>query len=202
MKRLAVTVLLLSCLAAAGADVAAAPAPAETAPASDAGLRNPFWPIGYEGKRETITAEVRVAPRSKDDVEKELAAKKAAEAAAEEAEKTKRDAAAAAARKAAEEAEKARIVTDEHWRAARAALRFGGRVKVRSEDGAEERSSVMINGNTYADGDLVSFNHGRNRFTWRVSGLTAGQKLRLERVRYRNLDETKTRDKAEKGKGE
>lgn len=193
MKRLLTTVALMSAAVSASAD--------------DPGVRNPFWPVDYEGKREAITAEVRVQPKTQADIEKERAAKKAAEEearlTAEEkavqaaAEKARREA--EAAKKAAEEAEKAKIITAEHWTKARAALRFGGRVKVRTEDGAEERSCVIINGNAYADGDLVSANHGRNRFTWKVTGLTNGSKLKLERVKARNLDEASGK-KAEDGK--
>ena len=180
--------LTVLCLAA----VAASAEPA--APAG--GLRNPFWPDGYEGRRETITAEVRVQPKSREDAERELAAKKAAEEQArlsaeekarQEAEEKARQAA-AAAKKAAEEAEKAKIITGEHWAKARAALRIGGRVQARTEDGAEHRLCVLINGNAYADGDLISFNHGINRFTWRVTGLGEGGKLKLVRIKARNLD--------------
>lgn len=180
---------------------------AVSASAETPGVRNPFWPVDYEGRREAITAEVRVQPKTKADIERELAAKKAAEeqarlsaeekAAQAAAEKARREA--EAAKKAAEEAEKAKIITSEHWAKARAALNFGGRAKVRTEDGAEERSCVIINGNAYADGDLVSVNHGRNRFTWKVTGLMDGGKLKLVRVRARNLDEKPGR-KTEDGK--
>ena len=168
------------------------PAP-EKPTAEEGGVRNPFWPIGYEGTRERITAEVRVVPKKREEIERERAAAKAAEEEAArkaaDAEAAKKAAAELAAKKAAEEAEKAKIITAEHWKQARAALRIGGRVKVRTEDGTEERSSVIVNGNTYVDGDLVSINHGRNRFTWRVTGLTDGQKLKLVRIKARNLDE-------------
>lgn len=193
MKRLLTTVALVSA--------------AVSASAGDLGVRNPFWPVDYEGRREAITAEVRVQPRTQADIEKERAAKKAAEEAARltaeekarQAEAEKKRLAEAAAKKAAEEAEKAKIITAEHWTQARAALRIGGRVKVRTEDGSDERSCVIVNNNAYADGDLISFNHGRNRFTWRVTGLTDGSKLKLVRVKARNLDE-QPRIKAEDGK--
>ena len=184
MKRFVLALLALSAAPLAAADAA---------PAAE-GPRNPFWPIGYEGKREAITAEVRVVPRKQEEILKEREAAKAAAEAAEAAKvaaaEARKKAAEEAKRKAEEEARKAKIITDEHWARARKALRIGGRVKVRTEDGAEERSSAVINGNTYVDGDLVSFNHGRNRFTWRVTGLTdGGGKLKLVRVRARNLDD-------------
>lgn len=200
MRCLLVTVSALwtaAVVAAAEAPAAEAPVPAQPAAAAPAseegGVRNPFWPIGYEGRRERITAEVRIVPKKREEIERERAAAKAAEEAAArkaaDAEAAKKAAAELAAKKAAEEAEKAKIITAEHWMQARAALRIGGRVRARTEDGAEQRLSVLINGNTYVDGDLVSFNHGINRFTWRVTGLTEGGKLKLVRVKARNLDE-------------
>ena len=61
-------------------------------------------------------------------------------------------------------------------------------MRAQTEDGAEQRLCVLINGNAYADGDLISFNHGINRFTWRVTGLGEGGKLELMRIKARNLD--------------
>ena len=36
-------------------------------------LRNPFWPIGYEGEREEISAEMRVAPKAAPKTERQHA---------------------------------------------------------------------------------------------------------------------------------
>ena len=162
------------------------------------GVRNPFWPMGYEGARETISPNVRekpkkaepkkappaltVAERKKQEAEK-AAAEKAAKEAAEKAAREK------AAKEAAERAEerKKREITGAHWDAARAALKFGGRVKLREGD-EHANSSVVINGKVYADGDLISITHDSRRFTWRVEGLSDKSKLRLVRIRAKYIE--------------
>ena len=170
------------------------------------GVRNPFWPMGYEGVRETISPNVRkkpkkaepkkappamtVAERKKQEAEK-AAAEKAAKEAAEKAAREK------AEKEAAERAEaerKKREITGAHWDAARAALKFGGRVKLR-EDDASENSSVVINGKVYADGDLISITHDSRRFTWRVEGLSDKSKLKLVRIRAKYLEKPGEADK-------
>ena len=110
------------------------------------GVRNPFWPMGYEGVRETISPAVRERPKTPAASAKKTpprpaitAAERAARAAAEKA--AKEAAEKAAAEKAAKEAaaraaaeRKRREITGAHWEAAKAALKFGGRVKVREDD--------------------------------------------------------------------
>ena len=161
-----------------------APSTSETLP------RNPFWPLGYEGTREKITSEMRVVPKPPEQVkaerEAEMLEKKTREQMAQEAE---------AARVEAER--RARIVTPEHWQAAYRTLRIGGRVKAGADDG-RTASSVMINGKVYGDGDLISITHGANRFTWRVTGLTDGKSVRLERVHARHLGAKATGDQQKK----
>jgi len=163
------------------------------------GVRNPFWPMGYEGVRETISPGVRkkpkkvepkkappamtVAERKKQEAEK-AAAEKAAKEAAEKAAREKAEKEAAAR---AEAERKKREITGAHWDAARAALKFGGRVKLH-EDDARENSSVVINGKVYSDGDQISFTHDSRRFTWRVEGLSDKNKLKLVRVRAKYLE--------------
>ncbi len=170
------------------------------------GVRNPFWPMGYEGVRETISPNVRkkpkkaepkkvtpamtVAERKKQEAEK-AAAEKAAKEAAEKAAREK------AEKEAAERAEaerKKREVTGAHWDAARAALKITGRVKLREGD-ANENSSVVINGKVYADGDLISITHDSRRFTWRVEGLSGKSKLKLVRIRAKYLEKPGEADK-------
>ena len=155
---------------------------------SGTAVRNPFWPIGYEGKREVITPEVRVAPKKAEQIrqEQETASAKVRAAAAE-----------AAAKARAEAAEREKIVTEEHWTAAYKSLRIGGRVRAKLDDGRES-SSVVINGKTYGDGDLFSVTQGKNRFTWRVQGLTDGKTVRLSRVAARHLDGARRQDNSEK----
>ena len=175
------------------------------------GVRNPFWPMGYEGVRETISPNVRkkpkkaepkkappamtVAERKKQEAEK-AAAEKAAKEAAEKAAREKAEKEAAAR---AEAERKKREITGAHWDAARAALKFGGRVKLH-EDDARENSSVVINGKVYADGDLLSITHDSRRFTWRVEGLSGKSKLKLVRIRAKYLEKPgETDKKSDKG---
>jgi hypothetical protein len=182
--------------------------------AADEGLRNPFWPKGYEGERTPISAEVRKKPKPKpkpkvpkvdqkaaaaDKVAKEAAAKKdaaakeaaAREAAAKEAaakEAAAKAAAEKAAREAAEkaEAERKREITPEEWKKARKSLKFSNPAVVKTQDG-QVRATISINGNIYGDGDYMSTTLDNIRFTWRIRWEDGGQKLRLEHVRARRL---------------
>ena len=177
------------------------------------GVRNPFWPMGYEGERETISPNARPKPKPKPASAKAggakapppvTAAERAAKAAAEKA--AKEAAAKAAAEKAAKEAaaraeaeRKKREITSAHWEAAKKALVVGGRVKLR-EDDVLQNTSVVINGKVYADGDQISFTHDSRRFTWRVEGLSDKNKLKLVRVRAKYLEKPgKAGEKSDKG---
>ena len=165
------------------------------------GVRNPFWPMGYEGERETISPNARPKPKPKPASAKAggakapppvTAAERAAKAAVEKAAKEAAEKAAAekAAKEAAARAEaerKKREITAAHWEAAKKALVFGGRVKLR-EDDVLQNTSVVINGKVYADGDQISFTHDSRRFTWRVEGLSDKNKLKLVRVRAKYLE--------------
>ena len=133
-------------------------------------LRNPFWPIGYEGEREEISAEPRVAV-------------KAAPEAKEETEETA---------KAQQETRQMIMerATSRNWAAARKSLRIGGTVLARQPDGST-KSSIFINGRDYVDNDLVSVNFEGHRFTWRVTGLTGTGTLKLQRVRVRPLESSR-----------
>lgn len=137
-------------------------------------VRNPFWPIGYEGVKEEISAEPKVETRSAD------------------ANETDDTATAGAVAQAAAQAElAAQIVSSKSWAEARKTLRISGTTTVTDIRG-RKRQSVIINGLTYGNGDLISVNHEGHRFTWRVQGLTEGSTLRLLRVRARDVeDDTK-----------
>lgn len=157
--------------------LAASPSqPTQPAQLSGTAVRNPFWPIGYEGKRESITSEVRVVPKKPEQIQKE------------------RESVSAKAR--AEAAEREKIVTEEQWTAAYKSLRIGGRVRAKMDDG-HETSSVIINGKTYGDGDLISVTQGKNRFTWRLRGLTDGKTVRLDRVAARHLEGARAQDNSD-----
>lgn len=131
-------------------------------------LRNPFWPVGFEGPREAIGPEPKVAVRT---------------AATNELETTT---AVAAARRADDADTDEESVTARHWIAARNTLRIGGQTTATDADGSR-RQSIVINGNIYGNGDVISVNHETRRFTWRVEGLTEGKTLRLIRLRVRDL---------------
>ena len=174
------------------------------------GVRNPFWPMGYEGVRETISPNVRKKPKKAEPKKappamtvaerKKLEAEKAAaeKAAKEAAEKAAREKAEKGAAERAEAERKKREITGAHWDAARAALKFAGRVKLRED--ANENSSVVINGKVYADGDLISITHDSRRFTWRVEGLSDKSKLKLVRIRAKYLEKSGEADnKSDKG---
>ena len=130
-------------------------------------LRNPFWPIGYEGEREEISAEARVTVKAVQETKEEDQTARA------EQETRQR---------AMEQA------TSRNWIAARRTLRIGGTVFAKQPDGST-RSSVFINGRDYVDNDLISINYEGRRFTWRVTGLTDNGTLKLERVRARPLED-------------
>ena len=152
-------------------------------------IRNPFWQIGYEGKREVISAEVREKPKPVEVVQSKPEEDQTAVAAAAAA------AAAAAEAERLAAAERAKIITTQHWAEARKALRIGGRVKVRLPDNSLS-TSVMINGHAYGDGDFVVFEHDGRRFSWRVTGLTDNGTLKLKRVKAQKLgEETTPQDK-------
>lgn len=127
-------------------------------------VRNPFWPIGYEGVREVISAEPVVEVKS------------AATA-------TEDDTATAVMA-----AQSSQTISPRQWVEARKSLRIGGLVIVTDNDGAK-RQCAMINGHAYGDGDLISVNHNGRRFTWRVQGLTKGATIKLKRVRAKRIDD-------------
>ena len=132
-------------------------------------LRNPFWPIGFEGEREEISAEPRVSVKSAPDTKEEVQTAKSQQETRQR--DMKRD-------------------MSRSWIAARKTLRIGGTIYAKQPDGSM-RSSVFINGRDYADDDLVSVNHEGHRFTWRVTGLTDKGTLKLERVRSRPLEDSR-----------
>ena len=151
-------------------------------------------------KPKTPKVNPKPAPEAKAAKEKEAAEKKAS---AERAEAAKKEAAAreaaakeaaakAAADKAAQEAaakaeaERLREISREDWKKAMKSLKIGNPAVITTQDG-KTRSTISINGNIYGDGDLMSVTHEGIRFTWRVQGLSGGEKLRLERVRARRL---------------
>ena len=132
-------------------------------------VRNPFWPIGFEGEREIIAAEPKV------DVSVATAP-------------TDEDTATAGA-----VARSSQTISDRHWSEARKTLKTSGITVVTGQDGTR-RQCIMLNGLAYGDGDLVSVNHNGRRFTWRVKGLTEKDTVKLVRIRAKTIEDTKSRD--------
>lgn len=131
-------------------------------------VRNPFWPIGYEGEREVISSEPKVEVQT---------------VTGQDGEET------ATAATAAALAATSQQISARSWQEARKTLRITGTTVVTDRQTLSQRQSVIINGNTYGDGDLISTNHDGHRFTWRVRGLTDGATLKLERVRVKELED-------------
>lgn len=138
-------------------------------------VRNPFWPIGYEGVREEISAEPKVEVST---------------SAYGDGEDTTTAATAAAL------ARTSQTISAHHWAEARKTLRISGTATLTAANGTKKHG-VIINGHTYGNGDLISINHEDHRFTWRIQGLTEGATLKLIRVRAKEIeaeDESKGED--------
>ncbi len=136
-------------------------------------VRNPFWPIGYDGVKEEITSEPIVEVRA---------------ASAADGEDT------ATAATAAALARNSKIISSRNWAAARKTLRISGTTVVTEEKTGAKRQALIINGLTYGNGDLISTNHEGHRFTWRVQGLTEGATVKLVRIRAKSLDDAEEKE--------
>lgn len=132
-------------------------------------VRNPFWPIGFDGEREIISAEPKI------DVSVATAP-------------TDEDTATAGA-----VARSSQTISERHWSEARKTLKTSGITVVTGQDGTR-RQCIMLNGLAYGDGDLVSVNHNGRRFTWRIKGLTEKDTVKLVRIRAKTIEETKPKD--------
>ena len=143
-------------------------------------VRDPFWPVGFEGERHVISAEPRFAPAEESAAGKavtnELAAVEKPVAAVDEAEVWARR---------AEEA-RLKLEMDGRWNAAVKKLRFGGVVRM-----SEGPQAVLINGKAHAEGDYVRLDHDGYRFIWRVARSATERKLKLDRAKAVRLDEIK-----------
>jgi len=127
-------------------------------------FRNPFWPQGYEGRRQPISAAPRYPTKPPP----------ALREGADSAETTRRAA-----------PKKALTGNDALWEAARLSLKV--RDACRLDEGGTIRSSARINGRLYANGDLISITQGSHRFTWLLVEVSTNGTLRLKRVRLRDL---------------
>ena len=159
--------------------------------AASAPVRDPFWPVGYEGVRHVISAEPRFAVRPENPASTETN-RPAESVAAPVTNATPVVVVPDAGEEWARRAEEARrkLEMDNRWGAAVRQLRFGG--MVRMHDGL---SAVLINGKARGEGDLVRFDHENYRFVWRVVRSDAERKLRLERVKAVGLNEIEGKKK-------
>ena len=147
--------------------------------AATAPVRDPFWPVGFEGERHVISAEPRAVAEGKaatGEVRPPAPAGTNVVVVADAGEEWARRA----------EAARRKLEMDRRWAAAVKQLSFGGAVKL--EKGA---SAVLVNGRARTAGDYVRVDHDGYRFIWRVARSATEQKLRLERVKAVGLDEIK-----------
>lgn len=148
------------------------------------GVRNPFWPAGFEGVYEVISPEARERPRNSS-LDADAMRKKAQEdrLAAEEARKAAEEALAKAKSVVAPLPVKAPpISADDEWTRARKMLRFGNPATVKDPSG-RIRTSININGAIYVDGDPVHVVVDGIRYTWRLDGVKGSKSIKLVRVR-------------------
>lgn len=144
-------------------------------------VRNPFWPIGHDGKREVISADYHLThARELEAARLEAERRKTAEAgkrAATDVAKT------AAAKAPTVKRDPNMPASDAEWAAALRQIRIGGRIRARRPDGTES-ACVLLDSKPYAEGDHKTISFGGRRYTWRVTGLTGDGKsrVRLERV--------------------
>ena len=134
-------------------------------------LRNPFWPVGWDGEREVISPEPRFSPKAEGQQERE-----------DDDVKTGLEAT------SSEEGMLQGNFENRLWIAAKKQLKFDGST-IRTTDAGKSRQAVTINGRVYCDGDLVSVNFNSMRFTWRVKSLTESRTMKLQRVRVRRIDD-------------
>ena len=160
-------------------------------------VRNPFWPIGYEGEREEISPDVRVKAKAPPPpkpgnalqaaksqqlpTQKEMELKKEQERQRELQRK-----------KEIERLKEMERAAAPNWDAAIKTLRIGGTMRAKKPDGTTE-SCVYINGKVYVDNDEVSADHNGRAYTWRVTGLTESRILKLDRVSTRRLENSSTK---------
>ncbi len=129
-------------------------------------VRDPFWPVGFEGERYPISVEPRF--KTSEPEPKAL-----------EPEVTVVD-----------EAEASDAPGAEQWAKALKRLRFGGSVKMKNGPVA-----VLINGRARADGDFVRMDCDGYRFIWRVRAGEVARKLELDRVKAVKLSQLKKENK-------
>lgn len=159
---------LLFTVAACGLTSVAAPQP----------VRNPFWPVGYEGKRAVISPvpRVRKAPEPP-----KVQPKPAAKPAVQEEAKIPTGAATVA-----------------EWEMACGQVKVGVVMRARQKGGAE-RASVIFNGRVCNVGEEVKAVSNHRVFVWRFAGIGEGGVVRLIRVRTEPFVEKPSLERTSKG---
>ena len=136
-------------------------------------VRDPFWPVGYEGARQYISLEPRV-----------MRAARTSEAQGAESEDSdvpeKQDASAEVSQE-----------MQSRWNDALKTLRFEGGIRSRSADGLSSKGTMMVNGRFRSVGDVVWTDHDGYRFAWRLAQQGAEGKVKLIRIKAASLEELK-----------
>lgn len=142
-------------------------------------VRNPFWPVGYEGERAVISPvpRVRKAPMTAPQPEKE----KSSAPVVQEEEKPPTGEA-----------------TVEEWRIACRQIKVGVVMRARKK-GAEELASVIFNGKICNVGEEVLMDTKHRRFIWKFAGIGRGGVVRLVRVRTEPIVQKPASGSASKG---
>ena len=139
-----------------------------TAAAAPVPVRNPFWPQGHEGTREVITAQLdtrgalAVAPAPKVEAKPQPVA--------------------VTPPVAPPQPPPPEHASDEEWTAALHQIKIGGRIRVRNPDGST-KNCILLDGKSYADGDVKNVVFAGRRFAWKIQGLNDSQSsIRLDRL--------------------
>ena len=135
-------------------------------------VRNPFWPVGYDGTPEAISAEPKIEIAEPDSTDDASAAN-----------------AAQAAEARARTLNAAGETRERHWQEAKKMLHPSGSTTIRMPDGTV-RQGFLINGRTYGVGDRISITHEGRRFTWLVLGRNRNGTLQLQHLKARILPTT------------
>jgi len=141
--------------------------------AGDGPVRNPFWPIGYNGRKHPITTIPRYPSKTSDYGDEETES-------AETAVTNRAKVAQTVVR-----SEVPSRAQDELWQRAHATLRFNNICSF--VENGRPRITLQINGNVYEDGELVSINHNGRRFTWLVLDGGTNGNVRLRRMHVSDI---------------
>lgn len=140
-------------------------------------VRNPFWPVGYQGRREAIT-DGGEAERIATGATAGAVAMPGGETAETEAAETVVEAAPESA-------------DEQMWGKALALLKPGGVVTVREGEGGAGQYG-MLNGRVFKAGDCVTVRADGRLYKWMIRAFDADGRVRLDRIGVR-ADASKTK---------